>query len=82
MTSRWVSDRRVWEQIAERGATLFDRLAPSGTLCACPKIVMTTMSLRLSAGARSEEVFAKHSRERFGVAGEMAWRESVIVHLD
>jgi hypothetical protein len=25
----------------------------------CPKIVMTTMSLRLSAGARSEEVFTQ-----------------------
>jgi hypothetical protein len=48
----------------------------------CPKIVMTTMSLRLSAGARSEEVFATHSREPFAVAGAMAWRESVIVRLD
>jgi hypothetical protein len=48
----------------------------------CPKIVMTTMSLRLSAGARSEEVFATHSREPFAVAGGDGGRESVIVHLD
>jgi hypothetical protein len=48
----------------------------------CPRLSMTTMSLRLSAGARSKEVSATHSREPFAVQVAMAWRESVIVHLD
>jgi hypothetical protein len=40
------------------------------------------MSLRLSAGATPEQVFAAHSREPFAVQVAMAWRESVIVRLD
>jgi hypothetical protein len=43
---------------------------------------MTTISWRLSAGARPEELFATHRREGFAVQVAMAWRESVIVHLD
>jgi hypothetical protein len=48
----------------------------------CPKIVMTTTSLRLSAGARSEEVFAKHSREPFAVAGGDGVARICYMHLD
>jgi hypothetical protein len=48
----------------------------------CPKIVMTTMSLRLSAG-RDRKRFSLRtagSHSRLQVA--MAWRESVNVRLD
>jgi len=64
--------------VVPRGSIGF---ASSGTLCA-RRLSMTTISWRLSAGARPEELFATHRREGFAVQVAMAWRESVIVHLD